>query len=226
MFKKIKLLLLLSLVIFIGFGAVKSEAHMMMKMSKMMKMKMFFLRHSLGFGPIFYQYHPGPMWILKNAKALHLNAYQISQEKILEKGMFTDTKSDIKSLKAAIKVYKAIAQTDNPGINQVETAVDNVGNAETRLAKVMMPFHLKGYGLLNASQRVIFKKLAKANWDTMTAKMKIMHKMMMIHMMIKLCHMKLRMLRHKMMMLGGGHGKWDKNKGKMHHHKKGSGMYY
>ncbi|MHB1698302.1 MAG: hypothetical protein ACYCSQ_09410 [bacterium] len=209
MLKKIKIILILSLAVFIGFGTVKSEAKMMRK-NKMMKMKMFFMHHSVGFFPVFFKHHPGPMWILKNAKALNLTKLQISREVALKKAMFQKTKNGIMELKAAIKEYKITAKQYNPSIKELMVREQAVGNAETYLGGVMIPYHIKAFRILNASQRVEFKKLAIMSWKKMKAKMKIMHKMMMIHVILKSCRKKLKMLHKKMKMLHNGNGRRSK----------------
>ena len=204
MFKKIKILSIavLALLLFIGLGPVNSQAHMMWKghkghmtkMSRMMKMKIFFIRHSVGFFPIVYKYHPGPMWILKNAKALRLTKTQIIREKALKKEMFMETKKGVIQLKTALKEYTEAAEQLNPSIKELMIREQAVGNAETYLGGVMIPYHIKGYRVLNASQMAEYHKLAAKNFKM---KMRMMMKMMM-----KKCRWKMKMMHKKM------HGGW------------------
>ncbi len=207
MFKKILLFSIMLLMAAVFTFTVKSEAKMMNgkgmtkieKMRKFRKMVMFFKRHSLGFIPIFYKYHPGPMWVVKHAKDLDLTPAQIKEGKVLQKEMFQKTKVGIMALKNAIRQYRTAAKQENPSIKGLITDVQAVGNAETYLGYEMIPFHIKAYRLLNASQKIKYTSLRKMMIKAYNMKMR--HKMMMMRRMMKMLHEKMMMLHEKMMMM-------------------------
>ncbi len=207
MLKKVLLFLILFFVISAFAFNVKSEGAIMKgkamskaaKMRKFRRMVIFFKLHSLGFIPIFYKYHPGPMWIVKHAKYLNLTPAQIKQAKILQKGMFQETKSGIKTLKNAINQYRMSAKQTNPSIKGLIEDVKTVGKAETYLGYEMIPFHIKAYRLLNASQKIQFKKLRKMMLKAYNKEM--MGKMAMMRKMMMMLRLKMKMLHEKIMMM-------------------------
>ena len=136
----------------------------------MVKMHMYFAHHSLGFPRHFYRFHPGPQDLI-NASALHLTAAQIKQERMLETGMMRDTKRGVMALKKAYRKYHEDAKLPNPSIRALIQDVQAVGHAQAYLGYEMIPYHLKGYRLLDPAQRVIYHRLARENW---THKMKMM----------------------------------------------------
>ncbi|MGC8555235.1 MAG: hypothetical protein ACP5NA_07110 [Candidatus Acidulodesulfobacterium sp.] len=177
MTKKVTLFTLIALIFFLGLNAAKSNAMtMMMSKAKMMKIKMFFMHHSLGFPSIFYKFHPGPHWILMHAKSFNLNSSQIKQEKMLTMEMMHSTIKGVMMLKKALKQYKMDAMQNNPSISKLISDVKAVGNAETYLGYEMIPFHIKGYRVLYPSQQSLYHRLAKMNW---MKKMQMMRKQMM-----------------------------------------------
>ncbi len=196
--KKIMFVLLFLLIIFAGLSPLKSEAKTIKK-SKMTKM--LFMSRSLGFNPIFYMRHPGPVWFLKNAKALNLTNQQINQEILLKKAIFQNVKKGIAKLKTAIRLYKIAVRQPNPSIKELMVREQSVGNAETYLGGIIIPYNIKAFRLLNVPQRAKFKKLRIMDCKKMKAKMLIMHKMMMIRTILKSCRRKLKTLRIKMRML-------------------------
>ncbi len=140
-------------------------AHAGMSAKKeMARSHMYFRQHTFNFGPYFYQYHPGPHWDLVNAKKLHLSPTQIKAEEHLVKGMKQDTMRGIRDLKAAYRRYKNDARQQAPKISTLIRDVKAVGHTQAYLAYEMIPYHLKGYRLLNNTQKVIYKRLAQANW--------------------------------------------------------------
>ena len=182
MIKKATLFALMSLIFFLSLNAVKSNAMMMSKI-KMMKLMKIFKQHNLGFLPVFYRFHPGPNWVLMHAKALNLNSSQIKQEKILTMEMMHNTIKGVMRFKKALKQYKMDAMQNNPSISKLISDVKAVGNAETYLGYVMIPFHIKGYRVLYPSQKSLYHRLAKMNWIKtmqMMRKQK-MHKTKMMH---------------------------------------------
>ncbi len=132
--------------------------------------EMYFKQHTFNFPEYFYQFHPGPHWDLMNAKQLHLTPRQISAEKRLVRGMKRDTIYGITVLKAAYQRYQGDASQKTPRLSTLVSDVKAVGRAQTYLAYEMMPYHLKGYRLLNNAQKLIYYRLARENW------MRIMHK--------------------------------------------------
>ena len=195
--KKIFLAVFMFLMIFLSFNIVKTDAKMplnacaMNKTKKLKSMKKFFMLHSLGFGFNFYIFHPGPYWVFQNAKVLKLTPAQALQEKMLTKEMMNDTKKGIITLKRAIIRYRTYAMHKNPSIKKLISYVKAVGEAETYLGYEMIPFHIKGYRVLNASQRIMYLKLTKIK----AAKMRAMR-----HQFMRMMHMvHMRMIHKKMM---------------------------
>ncbi|MHB1664311.1 MAG: hypothetical protein ACYCT7_03480 [bacterium] len=172
MIKKAALFALMSLIFFLSLNTVKSNAMMMSKV-KMMKLMKIFKQHNLGFLPVFYRFHPGPNWVLMHAKALNLNSSQIKQEKMLTMEMMHNTIKGAIMFKKALKQYKMDAMQNNPNISKLISDVKAVGNAETYLGYVMIPFHIKGYRVLYPSQKSLYHRLAKMNW---IKTMRMMHK--------------------------------------------------
>ncbi len=156
-------------------GISQAEAGMHARTNTMAKAHMYFSRHSLGFAEHFYQFHPGPHWDLMNASALRLTAAQIKQEKILETGMMQDTERGIMALKKAYRKYSEDAKLPDPSISVLIRDVQAIGHAQAYLGYEMIPYHLKGYRLLDPAQQVIYHRLARDNWIRIH-KMKMMHR--------------------------------------------------
>lgn len=142
----------------------QAEAAMPGNANAMAKMHQYFVGHFLGFAKYFYQFHPGPNWDLMNASALHLTAAQIKLEKTLVMGMMEDTKRGVMALKKAYRRYADDAKKPNPSIRVLIKDVQVVGHAQAYLGYEMIPYHLKGYRLLDPAQRVIYHRLARENW--------------------------------------------------------------
>ncbi len=107
-----------------------------------------------------------------NAAALHLTAAQISQEKKLVLGMMQGTKRDIMALQKAYRQYRAEARLPSPSIRALDQDVHAVGRAQADLASVMIPYHIKGYRLLDAAQQGLYHHLSAQNWSHMVAMMR------------------------------------------------------
>ena len=135
----------------------------MTKDQKMQAQK-YFRSHSLGFSEIFKRYHPGPYWILHNAKKLDLTKRQIAQEEKLKDGMAISTITDDKKLQKAYAIYKENAAVAEPKASVIKRDIYNVGKAETLLAWEMVPYHLKGYSILTPAQKNTYTMLAKETW--------------------------------------------------------------
>ncbi len=156
-----------------GLGIPQAaEAAMSGDASAMSKMHMYFAHHSLGFPRHFCRFHPGPRFDLKNAAALHLTAAQIKQEKKLETGMMQDTKRGVMALQNAYRKYREDAKRPNPSIRALIQDVQAAGHAQAYLGYEMIPYHLKGYRLLDPAQQVIYQRLARENWTHMKKKMR------------------------------------------------------
>ena len=153
----------------IGLASSSSFALTTIQLSHMTKEQKaqaqeYFRSHSLGFSSIFKRYHPGPYWILHNAQKLNLTKYQVEQEKKLKYGMAISTITDDMKLQKAYAIYKENAATSMPNEAVIKRAIYNVGKAETRLAWEMVPYHLKGYSMLNPAQKQTYTILAKETW--------------------------------------------------------------
>ncbi|HUX62941.1 hypothetical protein [Sulfuricella sp.] len=155
-----------------AMGIPPVEAAMPGDTNAMAKMHRYFAHHSLGFPEHFYQFHPGPHWDLMNSSALRLTPAQIKQEKMLGMGMMQDTERGIMALKKAARQYSEDAKLPNPSIRALARDVQAVGYAQAYLGYEMIPYHIKGYRLLDPAQQVIYHRLARENW---IHKMKMMH---------------------------------------------------
>ena len=133
-------------------------------MPKKKGMMMYFKQHTFNFEEYFYQFHPGPHWDLVHAKQLRLTPGQISAEEHLVKGMKRDTIRGITTLKAAYRHYRNYARQKTPKLGTLIHDVKAVGRAQAYLGYEMMPYHLKGYRLLDNAQKSIYKRLARENW--------------------------------------------------------------
>ncbi len=85
-------------------------------------------------------------------------------------------------LTTLLKQYKMVAKQSNPSIKEIMSREQAVGNMENYLGGVMIPYYIKAFRLLNASQRIKYKKLMIMNWKKMETKA-----MMTIHGMIEAC---------------------------------------
>ncbi len=146
-----------------GLAMPPVHADMTVKKSMSGPLK-YFEPHTFNFGSYFYQYHPGPHWDLVNTKKLHLSPTQIKAEEHLIKGMKQDTMRGIRDLKVSYRRYKNDARQKDPKISTLIRDVKAVGHAQAYLAYEMIPYHLRGYRLLNNTQKVIYKRLAHENW--------------------------------------------------------------
>ncbi len=153
-------------------GLNPAQAAMHGRPGTMARRGMYFMHHSLGFPFIFFRFHPGPHWDLMHTAALHLTPQQVAEEKHLAMGMMMETSRGVRQLKAAYRNYRKAARAPNPSIRALVGDVMAVGRAETYLGYVMIPFHLKGYRVLDPAQQAIYQRLAQ--------KMR-MHMMHMMH---------------------------------------------
>jgi Spy/CpxP family protein refolding chaperone len=120
----------------------------------------YFTAHSLEFSSMFKAYHPGPYWILHHDKEFALTKSQKQQETKLKNEMAMATIKDNRALKAAYHKYALDGAKTSPSVASIDADIDAVGQAQTRLAKEMVPFHLKSCQLLDAKQRKIYTSLA------------------------------------------------------------------
>lgn len=120
----------------------------------------YFTAHSLDFSAMFKAYHPGPYWILHHAKALSLTEAQKQRETKLKNEMAMTTIKDNRALKAAYRQYRTDGAKKAPSVAMIDADIDAVGRSETRLAKEMIPYHLKSYRVLDRQQRSTYTSLA------------------------------------------------------------------
>ena len=152
-----------------SFALTTTQLSHMTKEQKMEAQK-YFRAHSLGFSQIFKRYHPGPYWILDNAKEFGLTKGQIAQEEKLKDGMAISTITDDRKLQKAYAIYKRNAAATTPNESIIKRDIYNVGKAETLLAWEMVPYHLKGYSILTPAQKKMYTTLAKKTWMERTKK--------------------------------------------------------
>lgn len=119
----------------------------------------YFLAHSFDFAPIFNIYHHPPGWIERRKKELHLTDAQVKEEQALTSGMGHGTAAAMAPLKQAYKKYAADSALPNPSIKLILQDIKDIGRKETKLASVMIPYHLKAYKILNPDQRKIYATL-------------------------------------------------------------------
>lgn len=146
-----------------SFALTTTQLSHMTKEQKIQAQK-YFRSHSLGFSEIFKRYHPGPYWILHNAKKFDLTKNQIIQEEKLKDGMAVSTITDDKKLQKAYAIYQENAAVAVPNESVIKRDIYNVGKAETHLAWEMVPYHLKGYSILTPEQKRTYAILARETW--------------------------------------------------------------
>ncbi|MDA8361646.1 MAG: hypothetical protein M0Z44_06605 [Gammaproteobacteria bacterium] len=130
----------------------------------MAKMHRYFVHHSFGFPMNFYRFHPGPHWDLMHASALGLTPTQMQEERRLTMAMMRDTMRGVARLRQAYRRYRVEARLPNPSIRVLVRDVRSVGRAQAYLGYEMIPYHLKGYRVLDAAQRHVYHRLARENW--------------------------------------------------------------
>ncbi len=119
----------------------------------------YFRAHSLEFPNIFGRHHPGPYWILENARAFRLTPKEIREELRLKIGMARRTVIDVQVLKRRYARYEMAARARHPSLKALRADIRAVGAAEAALAYEMMPYHLRSYALLTGRQKTIYWQL-------------------------------------------------------------------
>ena len=119
----------------------------------------YFASHSFEFSSIFKSHHPGPYWILENAKQFQLSSEQTKQQEDLKFGMAKSTISGNVALQNAYKKYAADASATSPSLAVIKKDIEDIGKAQTHLALVMVPYHLKAYSALNPVQQTLYREL-------------------------------------------------------------------
>ena len=79
--------------------------------------------------------------------------------------MAISTITDDKKLQNAYAIYKENAAAAQPKASVIKRDIYNVGKAETLLAWEMVPYHLKGYSILNRDQKNEYRILASEAWS-------------------------------------------------------------
>ena len=74
--------------------------------------------------------------------------------------MANETISANTTVKKAYEKYASDAAMAEPSLATLKSDIEAIGEAQTHLALVMIPYHLKSYALLNDSQKSLYKKLA------------------------------------------------------------------
>lgn len=119
----------------------------------------YFASHSFEFSSIFKSHHPGPYWILEHVKQLQLSSAQIKQQEELKFGMARSTISGNIALQNAYKKYASDASAIEPSPTLIKHDIEAIGEAQTHLAWVMVPYHLKAYSALNPAQQTLYRAL-------------------------------------------------------------------
>ena len=134
------------------------------KMSESQKKQaqQYFASHSFEFSSIFKSHHPGPYWILEKTKEFQLSGEQIKQQEALKFAMAKSTISGNTVLQKAYKKYASDASATEPSLAVIKKDIEDIGKAQTHLALVMVPYHLKAYAALNPAQQTLYRKLVAA----------------------------------------------------------------
>jgi len=119
----------------------------------------YFASHSFEFSSIFKSHHPGPYWILEHVKQLQLSSAQIKQQEELKFGMAESTISGDIALQNSYKKYASDASATEPSLTLIQQDIEAIGEAQTHLALVMVPYHLKAYSALNPAQQTLYRTL-------------------------------------------------------------------
>ena len=119
----------------------------------------YFASHSFEFSSIFKRHHPGPYWILEKTKEFQLSGEQIKQQEALKFAMAKSTISGNTVLQKAYKKYASDASATEPSLAVIRKDIEDIGKAQTHLALVMVPYHLKAYAALNPAQQTLYRKL-------------------------------------------------------------------
>ena len=122
----------------------------------------YFASHSFEFSSIFKRHHPGPYWILEKTKEFQLSGKQIKQQEELKFAMAKSTISGNTILQKAYKKYASDASATEPSLAVIKKDIEDIGKAQTHLALVMVPYHLKAYAALNPAQQTFYQKLVTA----------------------------------------------------------------
>lgn len=122
----------------------------------------YFASHSFEFSSIFKRHHPGPYWILEKAKELQLSGEQFKQQEDLKNGMAKSTLSGNAVLQKAYEKYASDASATEPSLAVIKQDIEAIGKAQTHLALVMVPYHLKAYAALNHAQQTLYLQLVAA----------------------------------------------------------------
>lgn len=120
----------------------------------------YFAAHSFEFSSIFTRHHPGLYWILANAEHFQLSAEQAKRQETLKLAMARATISGNAALRKAYEKYASDASAAEPSRAVIRKDIEAIGEAQTHLAQVMVPFHLDAYAALNAAQRETYGRLA------------------------------------------------------------------
>lgn len=118
----------------------------------------YFAAHSFEFSSIFKRHHPGPYWILEKTKEFQLSSAQIKQQEQLKFGMAKSTIAGNTALKQAYEKYATDAAAIAPSLAVIHQDIEAIGKAQTHLAQVMVPYHLKAYAALNPTQQALYRK--------------------------------------------------------------------
>lgn len=130
------------------------------KMSESQKkqQQQYFGAHSFEFSSIFKSHHPGPYWILEKTKEFQLSDEQIKQQEALKFSMAKTTITGNTALQKAYKKYASDASATEPSLAVIKKDIEAIGKAQTQLALVMVPYHLKAYAALNPAQQTLYRK--------------------------------------------------------------------
>ena len=73
--------------------------------------------------------------------------------------MAKSTLSSSAVLQKAYEKYASDASATEPSLAVINDDIEAIGNAQTHLARVMVPYHLDAYAALRPAQQVLYRKL-------------------------------------------------------------------
>lgn len=88
-----------------------------------------------------------------------MSSEQIKQQEALKFAMAKSTLSSSAVLQKAYEKYASDASATEPSLAVINDDIEAIGNAQTHLARVMVPYHLDAYAALRPAQQVLYQKL-------------------------------------------------------------------
>lgn len=91
-------------------------------------------------------------------KQLQLSSAQIKQQEDLKFGMAKGTISGDNALQSAYKKCAADVSEAEPSLTVIEQDIEDIGEAQTHLALVMVPYHVKAYAAWSPAPQTLYRE--------------------------------------------------------------------